>query len=57
MIGAAVRMLSAMDLPIDLDRVRATLRAHGVTFALVFGSHATGRARGEQSAVRSSPHR
>ncbi|HEX6254281.1 MAG TPA: nucleotidyltransferase domain-containing protein [Euzebyales bacterium] len=36
-----------MDLPIDLDRVRATLRAHGVTFALVFGSHATGRARGE----------
>jgi hypothetical protein len=26
-----------VDLPVDLDAVRATLRAHGVVFALVFG--------------------
>ena len=33
-----------MDLPVDLDAVRATLRAHGVVFALVFGSRAAGTA-------------
>lgn len=32
-----------MDLPIDVDHVRAVLRDHGVRFALVFGSHAKGR--------------
>lgn len=30
--------------PVDLDAVRRTLRAHGVVFALVFGSSVTGRA-------------
>lgn len=34
-----------MDLPVDLDAIRATLRAHGVGFAIVFGSHAAGTAR------------
>lgn len=34
-----------MDLPVDLEALRRTLRAHGVVFALVFGSHAEGRAR------------
>jgi len=34
-----------VDLPVDLDAVRATLRAHGVVFALVFGSRAAGTAR------------
>ena len=34
-----------MDLPLDLDALRATLRRHGVAFALVFGSRATGPAR------------
>lgn len=33
-----------MELPIDVEALRATLRAHGVSFALVFGSHAAGRA-------------
>lgn len=33
------------DLPVDLDAVRRTLRAHGVGFALLFGSHASGTAR------------
>jgi len=33
-----------VDLPVHLDAVRTTLRAHGVVFALVFGSHAEGRA-------------
>jgi uncharacterized protein len=33
-----------MDLPIDLDELRAELRRHGVRFALVFGSHADGTA-------------
>lgn len=32
-----------MDLPVDLDAVRRTLRRHGAVFALVFGSHADGR--------------
>ncbi|MBW3603702.1 MAG: nucleotidyltransferase domain-containing protein [Actinobacteria bacterium] len=39
-----------MDLPIDLDHLRAMLRAHDVRFALVFGSHATGTA-GDRSDV------
>jgi predicted nucleotidyltransferase len=30
--------------PVDLDAVRQVLRDHGVVFALVFGSHAEGRA-------------
>lgn len=34
-----------MDLPVDLDAVRAVLRSHGVVFALVFGSHADATAR------------
>lgn len=34
----------AIDLPIDLDELRSVLRRHGVVFALVFGSHAEGRA-------------
>jgi predicted nucleotidyltransferase len=34
-----------VDLPVDLDAVQATLRAHGVVFALVFGSRAAGTAR------------
>lgn len=29
-----------MQLPVDLDAVRQTLRTHGVVFALVFGSRA-----------------
>lgn len=38
-----------MDVPadlegVDLEGVRDTLRDHGVVFALVFGSHVTGRA-------------
>lgn len=33
-----------MDVPVDLDAARRTLRAHGVSFALLFGSHATGHA-------------
>ncbi len=33
-----------MELPIDLDELRRVLRGHGVRFALVFGSHADGRA-------------
>lgn len=32
-----------MDLPVDLDDIRAILRGHGVAFALVFGSRADGR--------------
>lgn len=36
-----------MDLPVDIEAVRRTLRAHGVVFALVYGSHAEGRASGE----------
>lgn len=35
-----------MDLPLDLDDVRGVLRDHGVVFALLFGSHATGQAHG-----------
>jgi uncharacterized protein len=34
-----------VDLPVDLDAMREVLRGHGVVFALVFGSHADGRAR------------
>lgn len=34
-----------MDLPVDLDAIRGVLRGQGVVFALVFGSHADGRAR------------
>ncbi|MGI8875174.1 MAG: nucleotidyltransferase domain-containing protein [Egibacteraceae bacterium] len=34
-----------MDLPLDLETLLRTLRAHGVVFALVFGSHAEGRPR------------
>jgi uncharacterized protein len=34
-----------VDLPVDLDAVRATLRAHGVAFALVFGSRVAGTER------------
>ena len=34
-----------MDLPIDHGQLLATLRAHGVTFALLFGSRAVGGAR------------
>lgn len=33
-----------MQLPVDLEGVRAILRAHGIGFALVFGSHAEDRA-------------
>jgi uncharacterized protein len=33
-----------MELPVDLDDLRATLRRHGIAFALVFGSHTEGRA-------------
>lgn len=36
--------LDGVDLPVDLEAVRATLREHGVVFALVFGSHARGAA-------------
>lgn len=39
-----------MELPLDVASLRATLRAHGVGFALVFGSWATGRG-GEDSDV------
>lgn len=34
-----------VDVPVDLAAVREVLRDHGVVFALVFGSHAEGRAR------------
>ena len=47
--GAATRRLPyppGVHLPVDLDAVRATLRTHGVVFALVFGSQATGVAHG-----------
>lgn len=37
-------MLVPVDLPVDLAALRAALRDHGVVFALVFGSHAEGRA-------------
>lgn len=33
-----------MDLPVDIDQMHTVLRRHGVVFALVFGSHAEGRA-------------
>ena len=33
-----------MDVPLDLDDLRATLRRHGVTCAYLFGSHADGTA-------------
>lgn len=33
---------SRVNLPVDLETVRNILRHHGVSFALVFGSHATG---------------
>jgi predicted nucleotidyltransferase len=33
-----------MDLPVDVESLRRTLRDRGVGFALVFGSHATGHA-------------
>jgi len=36
-----------VDLPLDLEALRRTLRAHGVVFALVFGSRATGTARAD----------
>lgn len=39
------RILAGVDLPFDLTAVRETLRAHGVSFALVFGSRAVGTAR------------
>lgn len=38
------------DLPLDLAVLRSTLRAHGVVFALIFGSQVDGRA-GEGSDV------
>lgn len=34
-----------MDLPLDPEPLRRALRTHGVVFALLFGSHATGTAR------------
>jgi uncharacterized protein len=34
-----------MELPIDVAGLQAVLRRHGVRFAMVFGSHAEGRAR------------
>jgi predicted nucleotidyltransferase len=34
-----------VDLAIDLEAARQVLRQHGVVFAIVFGSHAEGRAR------------
>ncbi|HVM15256.1 MAG TPA: nucleotidyltransferase domain-containing protein [Egibacteraceae bacterium] len=34
-----------MELPLNVEALRRTLRAHGVVFALVFGSHAEGRPR------------
>ncbi len=34
-----------MELPLDRGALVSTLRDHGVVFALVFGSHAAGRAR------------
>lgn len=45
----------ARDLPIDLDHLRASLRAHDVTFALVSGSHATGTAEAGSAATSSQP--
>lgn len=33
-----------VDLPVDLDELRRTLREHGVSFALLFGSHVKGKA-------------
>lgn len=36
-----------MDLPLDIDGLRAVLRDHDITFALVFGSHADGTANGQ----------
>lgn len=36
-----------MDLPIDVVALRATLRRHGVVFALIFGSQANGTARAD----------
>jgi predicted nucleotidyltransferase len=36
-----------MELPVALDDLRDALRRHGIVFALVFGSHAEGRARSD----------
>lgn len=36
-----------MALPVNLDDLRGLLRRHGIVFAVVFGSHAEGRARPE----------
>jgi len=36
-----------MELPLDVEALRRTLRAHGVVFALVFGSHAAGTPRAD----------
>lgn len=41
------RSIGCVDLPLDLDELRATLRAHDVRFAFVFGSRATGSARAD----------
>lgn len=41
-MDAQSRGAPRVDVPVDLDAVRRTLRAHGVVFALLFGSHATG---------------
>lgn len=40
-------MTAPEDLPIDVAAVRDVLRGHGVVFALLFGSRAEGRARGD----------
>lgn len=49
-MGPRLAYPRAVDLPVDLDGVRATLRVHGVVFALVFGSRVAGTA-GEGSDV------
>lgn len=38
-------IVAGVDLPLDTDDLRRTLRAHGVVFALVFGSRAAGTPR------------
>jgi predicted nucleotidyltransferase len=38
-------MMFAVDPAVELDAVRTILRAHGVSFAFVFGSRATGSPR------------
>jgi predicted nucleotidyltransferase len=41
-IGSAYPV--SVELPVDLDELRAILRRHGIVFALLFGSRARGRA-------------